>query len=410
MKFERKLRMCFFSFFVLGLMHGQAQSNAFTEKCNAAIEPYVNFLKKTKTSPVDYVMDLFNRFDIVILCERAHPEITQYDFIWQLVKDERFIHNVGHIFTEVGTSVLNEDIDAFLKNEDLSEKEARSRLRVIYRNMAFHPVWNNLNFYDFLRRLRLLNLSLTGEKKINLYFSDMPFNWAGMTKEKYENFQKTLPRRDRLMADQIIDKLSEILQSSQARKKALVIMNFRHAFNDRFELPKGKKPGNVGRYIFEKFPGKTANVMLNSVRIMLGTTDNDVIMAPIQDGKWDAAFDVMSNPDVGFNFNPSPFGQDEFDYFPARKEGLTYQDIFTGFIFYRPLKMHKFSFGVPRLFEDGFDHTAINRFILTGASTEEAERYVKENRKLNESQYDDLEKFDKEIQKWISPTPLIEHN
>ena len=240
--------------------------------------------------------------------------------------------------------------------------------------------------------------------------SDMPFKWENMTKKKYHNFQETLPQRDRIMADQVIHKFSEILHSNQTRKKALVIMNFRHAFNDRFELPGGKKPDNVGRYIFEAFPGKAANVMINSVRIMLGSTDQDVIMAPIQDEKWDAAFAVMSNPDLGFNFKSSPFGQDEFDYFPAWKEGLTYQDIFNGLIFYRPLREHKFLTGVPGLFEDGFGDTTVARHVLTGLTSEDAEHFVQVNQKLNESGYDNLENFNIDIQKWISHIPLNKHN
>ena len=44
----------------------------------AEVKPYVSYLEEHAQPPVDYVMELFSRFDLVILCERTHPEITQW--------------------------------------------------------------------------------------------------------------------------------------------------------------------------------------------------------------------------------------------------------------------------------------------------------------------------------------------
>ena len=46
-----------------------------------ALEKYVQFLETQKQTPVDYIMGLYAKYDIVVLCERAHPETTQYDMI-----------------------------------------------------------------------------------------------------------------------------------------------------------------------------------------------------------------------------------------------------------------------------------------------------------------------------------------
>jgi hypothetical protein len=383
-------------------IHCQSESTALSDKHHEALDPYVQFLKKTHQKPVDYVMDLFKNHDIVILCERAHPEATQYNFIYDLVSDPRFIDNVGHVFTELGTISQARNIESYLKTRNLDENEAERRLLYIYRNVTFNPVWNNSNFYEFLKNLRRLNSSLPAEKKLHLYFSDVPFAWEGMSRKKYQEFQNILPQRDKIMADQIIHKFSEIQSSDRPRKKALVIMNFRHAFNDRFEKPGGAKGDNVGRYIFETFPGKAANVMINSVRVMIGSTDQDVIMAPIQDGKWDAAFAVQGNPSIGFDFASSPFGQDEFDFFPSRKEGLTYQDVFTGFLFYEPLEKHKFVYQIPALFEDGFGDAVVSRYVQTGMTVQEAKQHVEEIRQKSESRYGNFEEMEKTIWKWIN--------
>ncbi len=47
------------------------------------IESYVNFLKTTPyIDPVDYVMNQFEKYDIVVFCERNHAEFSQYELIY----------------------------------------------------------------------------------------------------------------------------------------------------------------------------------------------------------------------------------------------------------------------------------------------------------------------------------------
>ena len=51
-----------------------------TRSYDPAIKTYVTFLETRRQKPVDYVMGLFARHDIVVICERFHAETTQYDF------------------------------------------------------------------------------------------------------------------------------------------------------------------------------------------------------------------------------------------------------------------------------------------------------------------------------------------
>jgi len=64
------------------------------------IEEYVEFIREHNQNPVDYILGLFEHADIVVLCERSHNEITQYELITNTIKDKRFIENVGHVFLE----------------------------------------------------------------------------------------------------------------------------------------------------------------------------------------------------------------------------------------------------------------------------------------------------------------------
>jgi hypothetical protein len=69
-----------------------AQSNCEDSK----FDKYVSFLNTQNTSAKDYVLQLFEKYNIVILCERDHRDMTQYNLIYDIVSDERFLG--GNIF------------------------------------------------------------------------------------------------------------------------------------------------------------------------------------------------------------------------------------------------------------------------------------------------------------------------
>lgn len=389
-------------------VYGENLSNTGQVQYKEEIAPYVAFLKNQNQNPVDYVMGLFEKYDIVILCERHHAETTQYDFIYDLVSDKRFIGKVGNLFTELSTSTNSSYVHDFLFANGLSANEVENKLLYLYRNLYFSPIWEKHNFYDFLKRLYTLNKSLPVNLKINLYPSDMPFSWQGMTQENYQQFRAGLGKRDWVMADQIIKKFADIAKSIQPRKKALVIMNYRHAFND-FKYADGTKADNVGRYIFEALPAKVANVMLNSIAHLYNSTDKTDVRAPISNGKWDAAFEVVGNPGIGFAFKDNPFGADYFDLFQYEKHNLIYQEVFTGFIFYKPLKEHKYLWGIPKLFADGYDKIILERKAITGypVAPDKVNEFIKRNETLAEDtfekEYENSIDIMLKINQWLLP-------
>ena len=50
-------------------------------------EQYLAFLKDQNDSAKEYVLNLFNEYDMVILCERNHKEFTQYELFRDIIKD-----------------------------------------------------------------------------------------------------------------------------------------------------------------------------------------------------------------------------------------------------------------------------------------------------------------------------------
>ena len=146
------------------------QSNN-TTLINPEIKQYTDFLRNQNTTAKDYVLSLFNKYNIVILSERAHYEYTQYKMIFDIVSDKKFIDSIGNIFVEVGVSSEQNNVDNFLHSENLTENEIEQQALKIYRNIPFFPEWDKSSYYNLLIQLYKLNQNLSFNKKINLYMS-----------------------------------------------------------------------------------------------------------------------------------------------------------------------------------------------------------------------------------------------
>lgn len=369
---------------------------------NKEIIPYVEFLKKENISAKDYVINLFEKNDLVVICERFHPELTQYDFFLELSKDKRFIKNVGNIFIETCGRNQEEKIDFFLKSENLNNELADNIVIEINRNSSLHPLWHNYNFSYFLKGLQNINNELQLTQKINLYPSDVTVDWKNMDSSKYKEFWKSTGYRDSLMADYIINKFETIQLDKSERKKALVIMNYRHAFGNDFMYPDNEKPENVGRYLFEKYPNKVANVLLNTLTFG-SENENDIIA--ITDGKWDASFKNSNKDNIGFDFKNSPFGNDYFDLWTFTEHNFKYSDVFNGFIYFTPIEKIKLVVGVPNIVDSSFLPELKRRNLLVNKARNvnfpinDSILWNYNNKKINDKFITDSIK--NQIDKWI---------
>jgi hypothetical protein len=332
------------------------------------LTPYTEFLKQQKSSVKEYILNLFENHDIVVLCERLHPEITQYELFLSIIEDKRFTNEVGNIFTEVGVSNLRPEVDKLLHSESLAEDSAQKIIMHLQRNCSFYPLWDNYNFSYFLAGLYRLNRRLPVESKVNLYPSDIPFDWQTADTASLRKFWSNVGIRDSVIAAQVIDTFEQILNASGKRKKSLMIMNYRHAFGHKFEHPLGVKPSNVGRFLFDRYGERVANVYLNSQAIAAARSDNDISFSAIQDGKWDAAFEITGIRDLGFDFQGSPFGRDQFDIWPFNHDRFRFADVFTGFAFYMPLSEQRTAIGVPGIIDSAFGQELMRRNSLFEAS------------------------------------------
>lgn len=368
------------------------------------IEPYTNFLKGQEMSSKEYILSLFKENDIVILCERDHRELTQYKLFLEVISDPYFIEHVGAVFTEVGARNLEPEINTFLQHKNLSQKELDKYALNYQRDCGFYPFWGKSNFSFFIKSLYNINQKTPSNKPILFFPSDLPKRIQNPSVDKIRALYKTYSLRDSLMADYIINKFDS-LQENNIRKKALVIMNYRHAFGNSFYMKKGVKADNVGRYLFETYPGKTANVMINSLAILSARSDTDITFGAIQDGKWDASFKQCNIDNVGFSFKNSPFGDDSFDYWPW-KDGFTYKDVFNGFVFYMPVDKFEIAQGIPHFLDDGFYEEYIKRKNLYYESINKPAPQTDKGsimyyNEVHINKMDDLDKLNSSILKWL---------
>jgi hypothetical protein len=339
---------------------------------NSDVKKYTDFLAGQHLSPKEYVFELFKTNDVVILCESSHQESTAWDLISDIVLDKRFINNVGNVFTEYGAVSKQSKVDSILNakfaNDTLLEKSLAGLMR-----------YRGPHFFYFLKNINLLNNSLPDSLKIHEFFTD--FN----SENEYFPGNTSLNEkgdRDSIMAYIVINKFKDI-QKNDYRKKCLVITNFRHAFGS---IKKDGREINTfdseSSFIFKSFPSKTANVMLNSLAITTSViipTDKFMVYNAIQYGKWDRVFEENNNRPIGFDFKGSPFGKDVFDYFPYSYyfpyvTNLKYEDIFTGFIFNKPIHEWKIDnyypfreYGAEKEYIEKHSGTKINKSELQNA-------------------------------------------
>ncbi len=359
------------------------------------IDGYVEYLNSIKTPAKDYVLNKFQTNDIVILAERYHMEETQYDLINEIVNDDYFISNVGNICIEIGTSNLADSLNNYLTTFNGKLTNGEHKLIKFQRDISFYPLWSRESYRLFLLNLLALNKSLDDQRKINLYLCDIEFDWNKIhTNKDWE--QAVNNNRDSIIAQNISKHFDKIQKSP--RKKMLVILNEAHAITNTEWIDAWHK--RAAQYLAEKYgKNKITSILINSVTT--NEKDEDIFL---QSGYWDAAFNISEKTDVGFNFNNSPFGQDKFDYAIGKNNQLfCYKDIFTGFVFYKPIAQHRLSTGVNGIIDSNFRNEFLRRIKICNGE-EYYENLRRDNHlvgwnKIEYLQYDNLNEMLIEIKR-----------
>lgn len=334
------------------------------------IKIYTDFLDQQHCSAKEYIFRLFEKYDIVILCERDHRDITQYGLLLEIFKDKRFTKEIKNAYFEIGNNVYNDTLNAFLKNSHLTPRETKESVLSFQRNSYGAPLWEKANYAYYLKEVHNINKNLPEEEKISIHGLDIGINWQHPTVEDLRKRDSLMPFRDSIIGNLFLNYFDR-----QNTSKALVVLNYRHAF-----LRDLLGRVNAGRFIANAHKGKVANVFLNSF-ILSKNANNPDHIALIHDGQWDAAFFKAGKNDLGFDFANSPFGQASCDMIPV-VNNFKYSDIFTGFIYYQYIMDVKTVTGIKNYIDDQFGAELMERYKL--------------EQKLYQNQLPDIEDLKKE--------------
>ncbi len=333
-----------------------------------SIASYVSFVEKQDLSAKDYLLSLFDRYDIVVFCERTHDEFTQYELLADLFSDSRFYNQVGDIFMEMGGGNFDEEMNNYLLSENLSKEQSNKKALEIQRNALWYPLWERYNYHFLLTTLYGINGPLPKQKKLKLHPTDIDIRWDEI-KTADDAIAKIMnddvqDGRDSVMGNNITSYITRNDASSAKRKKYFVILNTAHATRGTYTVYDFKIK-SAASYIFEKFGDRVVNVLLNFENLLNMTSTNALPEArPILKGKLDAGFEFLGIDDKGFDIKGSPLENQRFENMTMLDTTLTNEKVFTGFVFYNSFPRHEHINGVPGIVDEAFKPELERRYKL----------------------------------------------
>lgn len=378
---------------------------------NDSIKPYVEFLQNNQfPTAKDYILEKFKTYDIVILSERHHADMTQYEVILDVIRDEDF---KGNVFTEVGVFNMYQKINQFLLNDKFTEEEKERELLNVYRDVDYTVVWEKYNFYHLLSEIYKINKTRKPEDKILLFPTDVAFEWKEYTTpEKYALFDNLINNpylgidRDVIMGKNFVIFYEHSKKRNPQRKQALVIQNTYHAYpRIPTYLPLPTKPDvySAGEYIYKTYPKHTFCIYINFLKS--GTFDS-----LSNNGIIDASFEYTQTDNVGFDLKNTPIGNTKFDlyYFGENYETVNFDYIFDGMIFYKPVKDMVLKWNIPNIYpkeweDQYFKRTAVNYNLTVEEVKEDSDLNLKTVNTPRETKLEEkvLQNIDSQIRKWI---------
>ena len=380
------------------------------ENYKSELKPYVNFLKQnTFVSAKDYILNKFETKDIVIISERDHRDLSQYDVYFDVLKDLKF---KGNIYTEVGCSNNYKKINKFLLNSNLSSEDMEKELLSIERDLDYNVIWERYNYYALLKTVYQINKTRTEKDKILLFPLDIKFDWKDFDcHSQYKLFddysENETIDRNVIMGQHFIKFFEYAKRRNPKRRKALVIENTYHGYiriPKYIPLPTRPLIYSTGEYIYKTYSEITTNIYVNYYTrgFSKGLTNN---------GLFDASFYYTKIDNVGFDLKNTPFGNSKFDLYNfggTEYEDVNFDYIFDGMIFYKPVSEMSLVEGIPNVYPKKYEKQFYERNALVDGityeqSVKEYSGYLKEINETNRFSLPDTikKKIEIQIKQWI---------
>ena len=125
----------------------------------------------TPVEPISAIVEAFRTHNVVTVTD-PHGNVQIQTFLLSLVGDPRFPDVANDIVIETASARYQDAIDRFVRGDDVD----RDVLRKAWED---HTVVNSLGIQaeEFIRAVRVANISLTEPKKLRVVAGDPPIDW-----------------------------------------------------------------------------------------------------------------------------------------------------------------------------------------------------------------------------------------
>ncbi len=301
---------------------------------SAEFDSALEFLQTSGKPPQDYVLEKFDKYDIILLGE-DHAVRNNLVFVTDLIPDlyECGVRNLG---MEFGASEMQPKLDSLLSAPEYSPQLARDM-------MFFYNVgWPYQEYMDVYEKVWNFNHSLpVGAPLFRVVNLSYQYRWERFgtfrTPESMAaTFYKGTPDKYR---SEIVSK--EVIQKSE---KILLLVGLVHAFaryETGFLQPNSDNfcaydDGWLGNRLLNLYPENVFSMMLH-----MPFGGNPIAATP-GDGKLEMIMELHGNTPCGFDLIDTPMGRlEDHSSYSVCHPDFTLEQLFDGYIFLAPVHQLK---------------------------------------------------------------------
>lgn len=294
--------------------------------------------------PVAFVLEQLERHDLVVFDDALHTLVEPFEFYAQLVQEPAFRAQARFVFLEAVPLNQQGHIEAYLAAPD----EDPRLLYPAFRNSVGGEGFPYATYFDFLRTVHEVNLSLSDSQRVRVVGVGSPSYWSEIrTPRDVEVFRQGLEAYDYTMYAMVRSTLE------RSGGKGVFLTNTRHAYQ-AIRRTDGSLYWNATTYFHEREPGRAVSIRFHAPQLVIERMREDT-SGPrsteglerieyhwdrMEGGAWDRAFRDYGHRPVavpleGTAFGRAPYvGNHMLDVSPGQKMA----DAYDAVIFLAPLE------------------------------------------------------------------------
>ncbi|MBP5614197.1 MAG: hypothetical protein J6X35_08675 [Bacteroidales bacterium] len=215
---------------------------------------YTKDFRKRQQQPETFMKQLFEKYDLVFLVEREHPDRLQWDYFSHIILNERFAETVSDIYVELINCDMQDSLDTFLRSDYPTDSAREKAAAHIIRQCPVWPTWFSRGIFDFIIRAQQFNATHDSLHQFRVHGCNIANVWDEMENDP-EIFWNQMRKRDSIMAANLANGYRQQLAKHPEKRKALLIFNQIHCIRHS-----GYHTKYLADYTEEHFPGKVGTL------------------------------------------------------------------------------------------------------------------------------------------------------